>query len=222
MTEFLSRTGLPVPDTGTLTLPDTPVSARIRATVASWDFGGIPTERVQRHVVTGTSMAATAYAHTHPDTQVHIALFTVLCLCVDDLEVDAGALAAFVPRMQAGETQAHPVLARLAQSLRAMPEFFHSYAATAILVGTVHFVNCTLVERQTDSMPLHPTALPYVLYKRARNSLGEVYAAFVWDKFNFPDISSHIQVTPYVCVARLLHNLSSLSTQRNDDLSGLL
>ena len=77
-----------------------------------------------------------------------------------------------------------------------MPDFFNLYTATTIFTDSINFVNCTLFEKQTDAVPLHPTALPYVLYKRARNSLGEVYSAFVWDKFSFPDISSHIQVTP--------------------------
>lgn len=192
--EFFRRTGLSVP--AMREVPDGAVAQRIRTTVGQWDFGGISAERVHRHTATGVSMATTTFAHTHADTQVHIALFTVLALCVDDLEVDGGALAEFVERLQAGRAQRHPVLEHLAQNVRAMPAYFHPYAATAILVGTVHFVNCTVYERQTDSVPLHPTALPYVLYKRARNSLGEVYSSFVWDKFNFPDISAHIQVTP--------------------------
>ncbi|EKM53549.1 uncharacterized protein PHACADRAFT_125351 [Phanerochaete carnosa HHB-10118-sp] len=141
-------------------------------------------------------MATTTFDHNHPDTQVHIALFTILALCVDDLEVDSAALSEFVERLQTGKAQLHPVLELLADAVRRMPEFFHPYAATAILIGTAHHVNCTLFEKQTDSTPLHPVALPYVLYKRARNSLGEVYSSFVWDKFNFPDISAHIQVTP--------------------------
>ncbi|GJE97335.1 terpenoid synthase-like protein [Phanerochaete sordida] len=198
VSEFLRRTGLPVPALDTV--PDDTVAERIRATVASWDFGGISPERVARHTVTSIRMATTTFAHNHADTQVHIALYTVLALCVDDLEVDSSALAEFVGRLQAGQPQLHPVLGHLAENVRAMPGFFHPYAASAILVGTLHHVNCTLFEAQADAAPLHPAALPYVLYKRARNSLGEVYSAFVWDRFSFPDISSHIQVTPETMV----------------------
>lgn len=196
MAEFLRRTNLPAPAASTP--PDNAVSQRIRAEVAPWDLGDIAAARIQRHIVTGISMATTTFAHNHPDTQVHIALFTILALCVDDLEVDSAALSEFVQRLQTGEQQQHPVLDLLAEKVRRMSDFFHPYAATAILIGTVHFINCTLFEKQTDDIQLHPTALPYVLYKRARNSLGEVYSSFVWDKFNFPDISAHIQVTPYV------------------------
>ncbi|GJE97337.1 terpenoid synthase-like protein [Phanerochaete sordida] len=194
VTEFLRRTGLSVPTTRTF--PDNAVAQRVRETAAAWDFGGISAERVACYTATGISMARTTFAHNHPDTQVHIALFTALGLCVDDLEVDSGALSEFVGCLQTGQPQLHPVLEHLAQNVRAMPDFFHPYAASAILAGTIHHINCTLFEKQMDAAPLHPTALPYVLHKRARNSAGEVYSAFVWDKFNFPELSSHIQVVP--------------------------
>lgn len=196
MTEFFRKTEIPIQDWH-LDL-DGPVGARIRAAVQSWDLGDIPAPRVQRHTVTAISMATTTFGHTHADTQVHVGLFTVLCLCVDDLEVDGAALAAFVPRLQGGAPQLHPVLDLLVANLQRMPAFYHAYAASAIVAGTVHFINCTLFDKQEVNMELHPTALPYVLYKRARNSLGEVYASFVWDKANFPDIATHIQVMPYV------------------------
>ena len=152
--------------------------------------------RVQCHVVTAVNFATTTFGHNHFDTQVHIALFTVLCLCVDDLEVDTTALAEFVQRLQSGMPQLHPVLDHLAERLRRTPDFYSPYASSAIVAGTVHFTNCTLFDKESESMELHPSALPFVLYKRARNSLGEVYASYVWDKFNFPDVFTHIQILP--------------------------
>jgi hypothetical protein len=167
--------------------------------MTSWNLGTISPQRVQRHIVTAVNFATTTFGHNLLDTQIHIALYTVLCLCVDDLEVESTALAEFVQRLQTGDLQLHPVLDLLAERLRRTSDFYHPYAASAIVAGTVHFINCTLFDKEAENMVLQPTALPFVLYKRARNSLGEVYASYVWDKFNFPDITTHIQVMPYVC-----------------------
>lgn len=192
--EFLYKTGIPIPDRTAAT--DSPVNKLVRAQVTSWDLGTISPQRVQRHLVTAVNFATTTFGHNRLETQVHIALFTVLCLCVDDLEVDSAALTEFVQRLQTGERQLHPVLTLLAEILRRTPEFYHPYAASAIVAGTVHFINCTIFDKESENMVLHPTALPFVLYKRSRNSLGEVYASYVWDKFTFPDIFTHIQVIP--------------------------
>lgn len=139
-------------------------------------------------------MATTTFSHTHPDVQVHIALFTVLGLCIDDLEIQSAALEEFVQRIYSGQPQLHPVLDYLVQNLRNLPKYFPPYAASAIFAGTIQGVNATLFDKQSEAMRLTSESLPYVLYKRARNSLGEVYGFYVWDKFNFPDVSIHIQV----------------------------
>ena len=59
-------------------------------------------------------------------------------------------------------------------------------------------INSTWFDKQTENLGLSSESLPYVLYKRARNSLGEVYGFYVWDKANFPDVTMHIQVIAYV------------------------
>ena len=139
-------------------------------------------------------MAITTFGHTHPDVQVHIALFTVLALCIDDLEIKTGALEEFVQRLHTGTRQLHPVLDNLVDNLGELPKYFPPYSAAAIFAATVQFVNSTLFDKQAEEMPLTADSMPYVLYKRARNSLGEVYGFYVWDRFSFPDIATHIQV----------------------------
>ena len=139
-------------------------------------------------------MATTTFGHTHLDVQVHIALFTVLALCIDDLDINPEVLQEFVQRLHIGAPQLHPVLDYLVENLQHLPDHFPPYAASAIFAGTVQFINSTLFDKESEKMALTKESLPYVLYKRARNSLGEVYGFFVWDKYNFPDISTHIQV----------------------------
>ncbi|EKM60124.1 uncharacterized protein PHACADRAFT_251020 [Phanerochaete carnosa HHB-10118-sp] len=87
-----------------------------------------------------------------------------------------------------------------------MHEFFHPYGATIIITGTVQFVACSLVDRETKAMSLHPSACGYPLYKRARNGIGEGYSYCIWDKTHFPDVSSYIQAIPEATAISLLVN----------------
>lgn len=174
--------------------PESKTELRVRETVKTWNLGDISPQRCERHVVTSINMATTTFGHTHPDVQVHIALFTVLALSIDDLEITTGALEEFVKRLHMGTRQLHPVLDYLVENLQRLPEYFPPYAAAAIFAATVQFINSTIFDKQSENMPLTKESLPYVLYKRARNSLGEVYGFYVWDKLSFPDVSVHIQV----------------------------
>lgn len=216
VTELLKRTGIPL----TCGKPDqyATVEAQVRATVGSWDVGSIPARRLEHHIVSGIMLGAIGYAHTHVGTQVEIALYTVSGLCVDDYEVPRAALSEFARRLQTGRTQLHPVLDRFAETLARMPDFFNLYAATTVLTDSINFVNCTLFERELEDMRLSATAVQYPSYKRARNGLGEVFSAFIWDKFSFPDVATYIQALPDAIVF-LIHCNDVLSFYK-EELAG--
>lgn len=152
--------------------------------------------RYDRHFTTSINMATIAFGHTHIDVQVQIGLFTLLALCVDDLEVSSEALEAFSTRLYTGAPQLDPLLDCLIDNLSHMGEYFLPYASKSIVVATIEFVNATLFDKESSGMALRDCALPYVEYKRLRNALGGAYGFFVWDKFSFPEISAHIQVIP--------------------------
>ncbi len=173
--------------------PSGVVEARVREEIKSWDLFDFSATQYQGPIQTSVCVATTMFGHTHIETQVHIALFSLLAGCVDDLEIDPVALEQFVERLHAGSGQLHPVLDLLAQKLRRMPDYYPPYTATAIFAGTIQFINATLFDKLS---PLRPVSLPFIRYKRARNSLGEVYGLFAWDKANFPDVSVHIQILP--------------------------
>ncbi|KAF7798826.1 hypothetical protein EIP86_010052 [Pleurotus ostreatoroseus] len=206
--EFFAKTGISI-RTWKIDLEST-TERRVREIVASWDLGDVTPERYGRIILSSITAATTVYGHTHPDVQVHIALFTVLILTIDDLEINTEALQQFVQRLQTGTPQLHSVLTYLAENLQHLPEYFPPYAASAIFAATVQFVNSTVFDKELENMPLTKDSLPYVLYKRARNSLGEVYGFMVWDKFAFPDISAHIQV---------IHDTMTYLNYANDILS---
>lgn len=164
-----------------------PVATEVRSTVEGWTLG-VPTQHVKKYIVTGICMAVTAYSHTYVNTQVHIALFTILLLCVDDFEIDSSALSEFALRLQTGTPQLHSILDLLVERLRLMPEFFSPYATSAILSGIVHFINESAFEKQAEAVPL--------LDKRAKNGLSEVYSSCAWEKSNFPAASLYVQAIP--------------------------
>lgn len=173
------------------------------ATVASWGIIDITAPQYKKPLFTSVCVATTMFSHVHPDTQLHIALYSLLAGCVDDLDIPIDALQQFASRLNNGAPQVHPVLELLVQNLKRMPDFYPNFSATAILAGTIQFVNATLFDKLcqagpmgSSGMSLRSGALPYVRYKRARNSLGEVFALFAWDKHHFPDVTTHIQALP--------------------------
>ncbi|GJE96486.1 hypothetical protein PsYK624_126830 [Phanerochaete sordida] len=211
--DLLARTGIPI----TVTLPAqyAVVEERVRATVATWDVGDIPTARLERYIVSGIQLGAVGYAHTALETQVLIGLYTVCGLSVDDGECDAGALAEFAIRLQTGRPQLLPILDRFAEVLAQMPDFFNVYLATTVLTDSLNFVNSTLFEKDLEGMQMRPAAGQYPQYKRARNGLGEVFAAYIWDKFSFPDVSTIIQALPDAIIF-LIHGNDILSFYKEE------
>lgn len=197
ITELLRRTSIAMPTFDASTFGDE-VDRLTFAESATWGIGDVLPPRLHRHVVTGINIAKAAYAHTPVATQVHIALWTALCIFVDDFEIDKDAVAVFAERFHAGQTQLHPLLEALAGTLRDMPKFFHPYGAASIVTSTIQYVVCTLFDKEAEGMDVHPAARDYPVYKRSHNGIGEGYAHCIFDKVHFPDVSTHIQMIPCV------------------------
>nr|BCX55500.1 sesquiterpene synthase [Phanerodontia chrysosporium] len=197
ITEFLRRAGIQMPTFNAASFGDE-VDRLTFAEVAKWDIGNANPRRLHHHVVSAINIAKTAYAHTPVPTQVHIAMWTALCIFVDDFEIETAAVEQFAERFHAGGPQLHPLLDVFAGTLRAMPRFFHAHGAAGIVANTVQYVTSTLFDKVTEEkgLEVHASARDYPLYKRARNGIGEGYGFCIFDKENFPDVSTHIQVIP--------------------------
>ncbi|THG93778.1 hypothetical protein EW026_g7552 [Hermanssonia centrifuga] len=192
---FMQRTDISI--RGFTCDTDGTINRRVRDIVKGWDLG-VPPQRYEPYLKTGIELAAAGYGHTPVDVQVHIALYTLLGLCVDDFIVDMHALQEFSTRLNSGLPQLHPVLEYVVDILHRMPEFYLPYACKAIVISTIEFINMTLFEKEIEDMEVCGDALRWVEYKRLRNGIGEAYAFFVWDKFSFPDITTHIQANPEI------------------------
>ena len=158
------------------------------------NIGAVPAKRFERYVKTAVDLGSIGYAHTPVAVQVHVAIFAVFGLSVDEFEVDPEALDEFLPRMLAGAPQLHPLLDRYVENLQETQEHFPAYAASAIITNTIQFVNSMLLDKHEQAVTVQDKSLPYARYKRARNGLGEVFGFFVWDKINFPSAFLHAQV----------------------------
>lgn len=169
---------------------------RVCDIVKTWDIDSSYVEKFYACLEAGVSIAISAYGHTPIDTQVHIAVYTLLTICVDELIMDAVDIEEFMDRLKSGAPQRHPLLHHLAENLFAMPEYFPTFASKTIVLATIDFVNFTLFDKQTENIPIDRSARGFVEYKRKKNGIAEAYSYFIWDKSVFPDILSYIQSLP--------------------------
>ncbi|PSR71660.1 hypothetical protein PHLCEN_2v12513 [Hermanssonia centrifuga] len=162
-----------------------------------WSLGVSP-QRYEAYLMASVNISGAAYGHTPLDVQVHIALYNIMVMCIDDFTFDLHALQEFSTRLHSGLPQLHPVLEYLVDILHRMPDFYLPYVCKAITSCTVDFINMNLFEKETEDIPLCGHALRWVKHKRALNGIGNVYAFFIFDKFSFSDINAHIQANPDV------------------------
>lgn len=176
--------------------PEGTIEKRVRDQAAQWDLGDVSLKRYEPALITSCHIASAAYSHTPVDVQVHIALFTLLAICIDDYDVSTAALEEFMERLYSGSAQLHPLLDRFVENLRSMRDYFPAYSSKLIIKASVDFVNNMSIDAELEKMTLRPSALNYVTSKRFYNGIGDAYACFVWDKFTFPHITSYLQAIP--------------------------
>lgn len=174
--------------------PDPEVEKRVRQEIAGWNVGTTSPDLYEKHIITGVHVATMFYSYCHTDIQVLTALYSFLIAMTDDFDVSTEAMEEFSSRLCTGQEQLHPVLDRMAMILGRMPQYYSPYAAQSIVVSTIQFINATAFDKNTETMTPCEGAQSFVDYKRLRSGIGEAYGFFAFDKFTFPDISTHVQV----------------------------
>ncbi|KAI0090575.1 isoprenoid synthase domain-containing protein [Irpex rosettiformis] len=204
ITEFLQRVRIPVE---VLCSPSREaVEKLVLDYTEEWEKMGLTSDRWRPFFKVGIDLGAVGYGHTRVDVQAHIALFSILGMCIDEFVASDEALDGFTARLLSGTRQLDPLLDCMVDSLRHMPDFFPPYAAKCIVLSTIEFIDSCLHDKDVEGMKLHTAALPYINFKRMRNGLAAVYAFFVWDKFSFPDVNRYIQVIPEIMIYDCLCN----------------
>lgn len=168
----------------------------VRDRAAKWDLGDVSLEKYDLALVNAVWIARCAYSHTPLDVQVHIACYTFLATCIDDFAIPHAAIDGFMTRFYSNSPQLHPLLDRLVENILGMKDYFPAFATKLIIKSTIDFVNMMAFEQEVEATKLQPTALSYVVMKRFYNGAGDAYFCFIFDKFNFPDVSSYIQALP--------------------------
>ena len=176
--------------------PDCILEQRVRQEMEHWDLGDVSPRQVNPRLITAVHFISSAYGHLPFDVQVHVTLYTILDLLIDDLNVPNSALAEFMERMYSGTPQLHPVLDLLVRYLVDMKEYYPPFATQQIIRSTLDFVNSMALDADAEKMALCPAAVSYVTFRRLSNGIGDAYGAFVWDKFNIPDVTSYLQAFP--------------------------
>nr|BCX55502.1 sesquiterpene synthase [Phanerodontia chrysosporium] len=199
--------------------PTGSVTQSLRATVKAWGCIDTTSAACQKRVAAAVAITTLVFRHTRLDTQAYIAGYAFLAISLDDEAIGADALAAFAPRMLSGEPQGHWVLDRFIEHVQSAPTFFGAFSVAAIAACTVQFVNSTLLDRTTSNrVCLTAGSLPYVLYKRAINGVGDSFALFAWEKDRFPDDSLFLQVLPDLC--RFMEYTNDILSFYKEELAG--
>ncbi|KAJ3555393.1 hypothetical protein NM688_g2601 [Phlebia brevispora] len=185
----ISVKDIPIPPTEVL-------EQSVRQTVARWNLQVKAPEELDSAIRYSVLLASSLYGYTKTDVQRQIALYNFLVLCIDNRVIDNRATEEFATRLCASKPQLDPLLDCLAEVLAHMEDYYHPYAAQAIIMSTIQAVNCNAFDKHTESMVLHSRAVSFPRYRRTANGAGEAYTFFAWDKFAFPDIRTFVQVVP--------------------------
>ena len=152
----------------------------------------VPSERKEEAIDCAANVAA-AYTHCHFDVQVQIARFTFFVTMIDDKDVPKDALTTYVTQRS---LEGHPVLTGLADCLDHMHDYFPPYGVGCVMADTTRFINAALLDAMIDGMPLSLEARAFAEYKRVHCGIPEGYAFFIFDKSNFPDPCTYLQMIP--------------------------
>ena len=167
--------------------PDGVLEKRLRERVASCDLATLPLTRLDAYIRNAVYLMSSAYGHTPADCQLHLAVYCILCFIVDDLFVPPTALAEFMQRLYFGSKQLHPVLDLFVENLRGMHEYYTPFATSRIIKSTVDFIESVVLDSQIEATKLKSTTLSFATFRRLNSGIGEAFAAFIFDKVNFPD-----------------------------------
>ena len=145
----------------------------------------------------GADSAGIIYAHTSPEHQRYIALYTACMGYADDLgSRNVEALAQFSRRFTTGEKQLSPPLDFLADLLRQSYGLWPEVGADTIISSFMIALTAMHVECTTANIAVIPKATWWPNYFRSRTGFPLPYAHFSFMKGWRPTTDSYMQLLP--------------------------
>lgn len=153
-------------------------------------------DSLKHYNTVGLTFAVTGFRHTPPDVQVVIALFTALCVIIDDDFISPSLIREFPERLFNGHTQLHPALTCYAKVIAGMRKHYSPYSASVIATNSVEFVSSEMLARDEAQGVPDEAPVGYADYIRLKNGVGEAYTALIWPREMFPHTKVYVQVFP--------------------------
>ena len=145
----------------------------------------------------GADSAGIIYAHTSPEHQRYIALYTACMGYADDLgSRNVEALAQFSRRFTTGEKQLSPALDFLADLLRQSYGLWPEVGADTIISSSMIALTAMHVECTTGNIAVIPKATWWPNYFRSRTGFPLPYAHFSFMKGWRSTTDSYMQLLP--------------------------
>ena len=108
------------------------------------------------------------------------------------------AINEFQKRFYEGSVQETPLLERYAEKLRGMYKYYDPIIASSIILSSLAFVDCCLLETRNEyqTMPRRAGGENWAYYYRTKEGIADAYAYFNFPKELCPDVSSFLQAIP--------------------------
>lgn len=172
---------------------DMELAERVKAATAGWDF---ETDIRLKHVVTGLTLTEAAYSHLDIDARVAVAIYTSLNTACDDPKVlNNLRVRDFLNGSYHDEDG---LLGHIARSLAGIHHHFPPFGTSMIITGMMRWFAAEILTDPCDPLFIKPSNRPFADYQRSMSGNGEGYAAFIWQKSQFPDERVWINALPYV------------------------
>ncbi|KAG8907576.1 hypothetical protein FRB99_003500 [Tulasnella sp. 403] len=169
---------------------------RLQAEIASWNID-VSSTFTDKMLSNSCNMAETSYAHTSPEHQYFIALYTAFTFYADDhCEDDPEPIGQFAFRFSTNQRQLNPILDRFASHLKKAFDLWPLIGANAIVSGTFDSMTAMYIEYTTKDMRIIPKAIRYPYYLRTKSGVGPPYSHFIFPKSFREGVNSYLQIIP--------------------------
>lgn len=172
---------------------------------------GLSTEtlgRIQPYINSSVNIAITCYAHTSPQVQESVALFTSYAISIDDMGQEfVDEMKSFVSDLLDGQPAKNLILRGFFDIITAYDHQFGQFGGNMIVKSAIDFVCGCYLELERESRESKATerdtakAPEFAEYLRVKTGVAEAYAFFLFPEEVFPEdelLHAYLPAIPYI------------------------